>query len=231
MWYNYLMPAVKKSIIKRVKEESEENSEEKLSLESKPLINKNKPRIILLLIILLVFAFLYYFKGLFIAAVVNGQPISRLVLIRDVEKQLGKQTLDSLVTKTLIFQEAKKQNIAVSDNEINNEIKKVEESINKQGQNLDQVLALQGMTKNDLIEQIKLQKIIEKMVGKDIKITDKEINDYIEKNKSLLPQNKKPEEIKALVKQQLEQQKLGEKFQPWLDNLKKNSKIYYFVNY
>jgi len=66
----------------------------------------------LLVVVLVVAAFLL--KGLFIAALVNGQPISRFTVISELEKQSGKQALTSLVNQTLIFQEAKKKNITVS---------------------------------------------------------------------------------------------------------------------
>ena len=45
-------------------------------------------------------------------------------------------------------------------------------------------------------EQIRVQKLVEKLIGKDIKVTDKEIDDYIEKNKDSIPQDAKPEEVR-----------------------------------
>ena len=46
-------------------------------------------------------------RGLFVVALVNGEPISRIEVIKALEKQGGKATLDSLVTKKLIAQEAR----------------------------------------------------------------------------------------------------------------------------
>ncbi len=42
------------------------------------------------------------FKGQFIAATVNGSSISRWSLIQELEKQSGKSTLDTMITKKLI---------------------------------------------------------------------------------------------------------------------------------
>ncbi len=188
------------------------------------------PKVTVIVAVLIVIGLLYYFKGLFLVASVNGEPITSVSVIQELEKQNGKHILDSQITKILILQEAKKQNVNVSKDEINNEIKKIEKSFPEQGQ-LDQMLSLRGMTKNDLVEQIKIQKLIEKMVGKDIKVSDKEISDYIEKNKTSIPEGAKPQELNAQIKTQLQQQKLAEKFQPWLENRKKNAKISYFLKY
>lgn len=100
-----------------------------------------------------------------VVATVNGQPISRLTLIREMEKNSGKQTLEGLIGKTLILQEAKKQNVSVGKGEIDQEMAKIEENFKNQGQDLNQLLAFQGITRADLEEQIQLQKTAEKLAG------------------------------------------------------------------
>jgi len=100
-----------------------------------------------------------------VVATVNGQPISRLTLIREMEKNSGKQVLEGLIGKTLILQEAKKQSVFVAKEDIDQEMAKIEENFKNQGQDLNQLLAFQGMTKADLEEQIQLQKTAEKLAG------------------------------------------------------------------
>lgn len=190
-----------------------------------------KRNILILLGIVIVAGVLYYFKGLFVVALVNGQPITRLAIVQELEKRGGKQMLSSLITQALIEQEAQKRNVTVSQKEVDEAVKKVEDSLKKQGQSLDQALAFQGLTKNDFINQTKLQKLVEKLLAKDIKITDKEVNDYIEKNKNNIPEGMKPEEATASARQQLQQQKLGAKAQSWIQDLQKKAKINYFVNF
>ncbi len=190
-----------------------------------------KSYIALIAVILLVGAALYYFRGLFVAAVVNGQPISRLEVVRQTEQQSGKQTLDTLVRNALIEQKAKQQNVTVSDQEINDEIKKLNDNLSKQGQNLDQVLQAQGMTQDDLKKLIRLDKLVSKMVGKDVKVTDEEVNAYIEQNKDALPQETNEDELKKQVTEQLKQQKTNEKVRTWLADLQKEANVLYFVQY
>jgi len=171
---------------------------------------------------------LYYFRGQFIVATVNGQPIWRFTLINELEKQGGKQTLEGLITKTLIFQEAKKQKVNVSEEEISQEIKKIEESLTSQGQDLNQALAAQGTNLDELRQQIRIQKIVEKILGKDIEVTDGEVETYIEENQDFFPEDTDTEGAREEIKSQLKQQKISEEFEAWIGGLYGQAKISYF---
>lgn len=181
------------------------------------------------IVILLVLA--YFSRSLFIAAVVNGQLISRFSVTSELEKQGGKQALDSIIVKTLILQEAKKRNVSASQKEVDTQLSTIEKNVTSQGATLDQALKQQGMTKGDLIDQIKLQLVLQKIVGDNISVTDKEIEDYMTTNKDQLPQNQTPEELKAQVSQQLKRQKEQQKIQDYLTQLKNQARIIYFVQY
>lgn len=189
-----------------------------------------KSYVALVIIILLIGVGLYFFRGLFVAAVVNGQPISRLEVIRQTEQQSGKATLDTLERNVLIEQEAKKQKVTVSDKEVTDEINKLKENLKAQGQTMDQVLAAQGMSESDLSRLIRLDKLVQKMVGKDVKVSDAEVNDYLEKNKESLPTGDEAT-LKKQIKAQLVQQKTNDKVRTWLAGLQKNASIVRFVQY
>jgi len=202
-----------------------------VKLASPSSFKMRKSFVILIIVILLIGALAFKFRSFFVAAIVNGRPISRLAVVKETEKQAGKQALDNLVRNTLIEQEAEKQHVTVSDKEINDEIKKVEANLSKQGQKIDQVLALQGLTRDDLRRLIRLDKLVSKMVGKSVTVSDKDIDAYIEKNKDTLPQGQTPEQLRASVSSQLRQQALSAKVQSWLANLQSKAKIKYFVQY
>jgi foldase protein PrsA len=191
----------------------------------KTLLKKQKKVFVTLAVIVIFASLAYYFKGQFVVAMVNGRPIWRWTLVRELEKQAGGQILDSLITKTLIFQEAKKQKISVSSEEIDQEVKKLEEQMTAQGQSLEQVLGLQGMTRETLEEQIEIRKIIEQIVGSDIEITEEEVDKYFEENKDYLPEDISREE----VKEQLKQQKIGEEFQAWVESLRDGAQVSTFL--
>lgn len=189
-----------------------------------------KSYLVFFLGILAIVALIFLAGKYLIAATVNGQSVARWSVIRELERQGGKQTLESLITKTLIEQEARKKNVTISEKEVNDEIKSIEQNLSQQGQKLDQVLQLQGMTRDQLIEQIRLQKMIEKMVGK-ITVTEKEIDDFITQNQESLPTDQDEKTQRANVKERLEQQKLNEKAQKFLEDIRKNAKVNYFVQY
>lgn len=181
--------------------------------------------------VLIVAALLYYFKGLLVAATVNGQPISRLTIIKDLEKSSGKQVLRSEILRLLLVQEAKKKNITISQSEVDAQLKKIEDSLKKQGQDLDQALAAQGMSRTDLSNQVEQQIILEKLLAKQVTVSDKEISDYIDKNKSNFPEGTTEEQMKTQAATQLKDQKFNTEANKLLDSLLKQAKINYFVNY
>ena len=171
------------------------------------------------------------FRGQLVVATVNGHQISRISLIHELEKKDGKTVLDSLITEQLISQEAEKRKITLLDAEINKEISTIEKSVAKQGQNLDLLLTQQGMTRSDLLKQVKIQLLLKKMVGQNIIVTDKEINDYIDKNKASLPSGTDPATLKPQIKTQLEQQKANEKIQKLISDLQSKAKIQYLLKF
>ena len=170
-------------------------------------------------------------KDHFVVALVNGEQISRIELIRELEKAEGKRILDSLVIQTLITQEAKKRNVSATDENIQGEIAKIEKNISDQGQKLDDLLAVQNLTRRQLEKQIIIQILLQKMVGENIQVTDIEVDDYIEKNKESLPENANMDELKIDTKEQLKQQKLNGKIQELIQKLQKEAKIDYLLKF
>lgn len=190
-----------------------------------------QPRVFTGLIVVIMIVGIYFLKGLFVAALVNGEPITRLAVVSELEKQGGKQALSSLVNQALILQEARKKKVTVSQSEINAGLKQIEDSLKNQGQSLDTALAMQGMTRQDLMTQLKLRTLVEKLLADKAKVTEAEIADYIAKNKSTFPAEMTEADITKSVTEQLKQQKLGSASQAWLQELNKNAKINYFVSY
>lgn len=189
-----------------------------------------KKRVIVALIIVLLSTGIYFSRSLIFAAWVNGRPVYRLSLISELEKQGGQQVLDGLIEKALINSEAAKNKIKVEQSEIDSEIKKIEEMVSGQGLSLDDALKFRNQTRKDLVDQIKIQKIVEKLLSLKIVITDAELKDYFNTNKSLFGQNPVFDKVKDQVKNQVLQQKLSEQYNTWITELKTKAKILYFIN-
>jgi parvulin-like peptidyl-prolyl isomerase len=200
-------------------------------LRNKVLDPKNRRSLILAIIVIVLAVAVFFGKSLVIAATVNGQPISRLAIIKDLETQSGKATLDSIITRTLVYQEANKKNISVTEKDIDGEVSKIQKQFQAQGQNLDALLATQGLTRERFRDEVKVQLLVTKILGDQAKVTDKEFSDFLEKNKDLIANEKDQEAAKKSLRQQMEKQKLAQKYQEWIAKVKKNAKINYFVNY
>lgn len=193
--------------------------------------NLTKKKVAILVAVVAVAVLVYVFRGFFVAATVNGNIITRLSVDQQLEKQYGKKTLESLITKDLILQEMSKKNITVTDIEVNAEVKKIDDALKKQGRTLQDALDQQGLSRADLIDQLKIQKMIEKLFAKDAAVSDKEVDAYIEQNKDSFPSTEDPKTLRDSVKTQLSQQKLSGKFQTWLAQIQSKAKIQYFVNF
>jgi foldase protein PrsA len=215
-------PVEEMSIVEMETETIDTSSVKKMSTKSKVAI---------LTALVVIGVVLYLSRGLLLAASVNGQFIYRPTVISELEKRGGKQELDSLVTEMLIQQEAKKKNITVTDDELNAEITKISDSVKAQGQDINTLLAMQGMTQDDLKKQVRTQKFVEKILADKVKPTDQEVADYLKTNKDSLPKGNTEAQNKDLAVSQLTQQKLSTEFQTWLTEAKKNASIKYYTNY
>ncbi len=184
-----------------------------------------------LAIIILVGTFLVLTKSLFVAALVNGRPVSRIAVIKALEKQGGSDVLNTLIERSLIFQEAGRAGVKVADDAINTQIASIEEILKGQNLTLEEALAARGQTKKDLLDQIRIQKTVEAILSQKINVSEEDIAKYFEENKQLLDEGAKLEDVKEDIRQQLFQQKLNAEYTKWVEELKAKSKILYFVNF
>lgn len=189
--------------------------------------NRNVYSIMGVLIVL--FTAFYLYRDSFVAASVNGRPITRIQVIRDLEKRAGEQALDSLITKTLINQKAKEEKIIISSNQISTELEKIKTSLLAQGQSFEQFLALQGYEEQDFVDELELRLKLEALLQNKIAITEEEIDKYIEDNSSFFTeeQTSKPN-FRESIKDQLKNQKLSSQIQPFIEELRTTAKIEYF---
>jgi len=195
--------------------------------------NKKKRIIIAAIIVMAVLAALYFFRSFFVVALVNGKPITRWALDRELEKQGGRQILNTQIAEVLIKQEAKKQKVAVTAEDINQKLNEIDQQLKAQGQGqgLDTTLTAQGLTRAEFAKQMETEVLLQKLLGKDIQITDEEIEAYFKENKDFFGKDDTLEDQKENIRLTIFQQKMGEKFQPWLQTLQAQAKIIYFLKF
>lgn len=181
---------------------------------------------VILIVLALIFA-----KGLFVAATVNGSPISRLSVISELEKQGGKQALEAIIDKKLIETELNKKGVSASKEDVDAEIEKIKTQVTAQGGTLEMALAQQGLTEEMLREQITTQKKLQKLLADKVAVTDTEIDAYIKDSKATVPKDVKVEDFRKQIGEQLKQQKFQSEAQQWVSDLTASAKIKYYVNY
>ena len=190
---------------------------------------KKKKIVILLVAVFVITLFLVLNFNLIVAGTVNGIPITRLAVVKELEKQGGSQILDNLVIEMLINQEGAKNNITITDEMIQKEIKIIEDQLVTQGIDLEQALSLQGQNISDLEKSIKTRLIIENLLGDKVSVSDEEISTYFEENIEFYPEGTIFEDIRNDIEDQLKQQKITEQYEELISNLKENSSIKLFV--
>lgn len=198
--------------------------------------NKNNQKVasikkgVIVAVVIIVASLAYVNKGLFIAASVNGDLISRFSVISELEKTSGKVALESLITHSLISKEAEKNFVVAGKEEVDAEITDIENQIAIQGMTLDEALEAQGMTRESFERQILTQKKLEKLLGDKIQVSDEEVAQYITDNQITVPEGQEQEYYDG-IKNQMEQQKFSTEAGVLIDSLKSQAKINYFVEY
>lgn len=138
-----------------------------------------------------------------IAAVVNGDMITARELDRHVQSEmkarkilgkkddrsaaeLRKAVLESMINEKLVYQQAAKEKIKATDEEIDRVIAEMMKESNLSPEVFKQQLVKEGITQKELREQAKLhiltQKLISRNVSGKVVVTENEINEYYRRN-------------------------------------------------
>ncbi len=192
---------------------------------------QNKRLIIFWVIVIIIGGGSYYFKGLFIAATVDGSPVSRWSIISELEKKAGKNALDTIITKKLIENEMKKSGIIVKGEDIDAEMNTIEAQLTAQGLTLDQALSEQGMTAEELRAQLMINKGLEQILADKIAVSDEEINQYLSGSGGLAPQGTSSDDLKNQAREQLKGQKFNVEAAQWVGDLRAKADIRYYTQY
>ena len=174
----------------------------------------------IIVVVIVAAALLFWFnKGLFLAGSINGKLITTPEFYSKLSKSSGQEVFDSLVQETLIKQEAVKKGITASDKKIDAKIKELENQLGGK-EMLNNTLAQNNTTLDELRGQIVIQILVEELLADKIKVTDKEVQTYIKENVEAAAGRSKEQ-----VKETLESQRIGEEFASWFEELKKKAKI------
>ncbi|MEN3014455.1 MAG: SurA N-terminal domain-containing protein [bacterium] len=119
-----------------------------------------------------------------IVAEVEQQKITQEELNQELNKQYGMEVLQNLITQRLILLEAKKKNVNVTEQELNQEMEKI--ALNLGGMDkLQEQIKSKGITIQEYKEKLKLDILLKKLIISEI--SEEEIKVFYENNKGNLP--------------------------------------------
>ncbi|WP_246145479.1 peptidylprolyl isomerase [Bacillus rubiinfantis] len=126
-------------------------------------------------------------------ASINGEKISKDELYNELVEQYGSDTVNQLIADKIVAAEAEKQNVTVSDSELNKQIAQLQESYGGE-EAFNQTLESNNTTIEAVKKNMKNYLLVKKILEPDIKITDEEMKTYFEENKDSFAQ---AEQVKA----------------------------------
>lgn len=192
-------------------------------LQSKKLVLfRNAKTLYIVAILLGLAALLALGSRYLVVAWVDNKPITRFEFYKSLDQKYGKDVKEQIIVERLIDEEAIKRGVRISDNDINNEISKIEK---EQGgkEKLDQILQIQNISNTEFRKLVRLQLLRQKMFGQNIEVKDEEVKKFLEENKEQFPEVN--DQVRNQVKEQLKQQKLGTDFNKWLQDSLKSSRV------
>lgn len=207
------------------------NQPQKAEIEPSAQTAESKRKFFAIIAVVVLAAILYYLKSFFVVALVNNRPITRYQVIKSLEQQGGKGTLDSLISEELIKQDAQKKGVTVSQQEIDERVKSIEDEIKKSGQSFDNLLKTQGITRQQVEEQTRLQLILKRLLADKIKVSDKEVEESYVQQKDSKPKETSDGEYKKQIREALENQKLSFEAQTYVQSLQSKANIRYWLRY
>ena len=114
-------------------------------------------------------------------ATVNGDPISQADFDAKLQSSpMARQVLQQMVQEKLIEQYAAKNNIVVTSADV--AAKEDTIKANFPAGSWDQMLKARGLTENDVQSAVRTQIIIDRAVGKNVNVTEAQIDEFFNKN-------------------------------------------------
>lgn len=187
---------------------------------------RSSKKFYLVILILGILLLAVYKKSWFIAAMVNGSPVTNLELQMKLNNQFKAQTLNQLIEEKIILDEASKNNAIPNETEIDQRIKELEIQVGG-SQTFDGLLSQQGLTRSTLRNRLRLTLAISKLYEKEATISAEEVTKFVETSKNQLQATDSAGQEKEAY-DNLKNQKLSQIFSEKFQELRKNAKISIF---
>lgn len=114
-------------------------------------------------------------------ATVNGANITEDELFEAMKTSYGDSTLETLITKKLVQQEADAASIEISEQDVTDEIEIIKLEFGSE-EEFNGILMQNGLTIEDLREDMRLNAMVRKVLESKTDVTDEEIKTYFDAN-------------------------------------------------
>jgi len=166
-------------------------------------------------------------KGWVVAAIVDGRPIFSWQLNSMLRTRYGQQTLEGMIGETLIAKEAKHVGVAITDEDIKAKQTEILSSLGTEV-SLTDFLKFQGLSQADFNQQLKIQLTVERLLTRDLAITEHNIDNYIATNRAILTATE-PAGLREEAKKAIISNTVSEKLQPWFLELRQKANVMKFL--
>lgn len=197
-----------------------------MSLPERIISYRPNKRVYLILIVLGILLLAFYKKDWFIAATVNGLPITNFELQSRLNQQFREQTLNQMINEKIILQQASQKGAVPTEAEILAKIAELENQVGGK-EVLDSLLSQQGQTRETLKSQIRVQLAISKLYENEATVSAEEVAQFVENNSDQLQATESAQQLKE-AEELLKQQKLSQLFNQKFQELRQNAKIQIF---
>ncbi|EJL26453.1 SurA N-terminal domain-containing protein [Brevibacillus sp. BC25] len=155
----------------------------------------------------------------------GNTSITQNQLYSEMKKMYGKSMIHELVAEALIKQEAKAQNAAVTQEDMDKEIDSMKQQVGSP-EAFENYLKSMGMTEAQLRDKLSVLMTRDKLLDKAFPVTEEQIKTYYDTNKEQLG-SPAPEfdKVKDQIKMMLTDQNRSQNYGTWLNTLQQKHKV------
>ena len=189
----------------------------------KSYLMAKKRTVLITVLLLLTITTAAYFRYFIVPATVNGKPIFFWTYLSKLHKNFGNQVLDQIIAEEIINQEALKQGVIITPEEVNQELDVLSVQVSSSG-GIDAFLASQGLSMAEFKKQIEINQKVRKLLSTQATVSAEEVNKEYASNKQYFGQLTESE-AKKQIENNLKNQKIQQEIGIWFDKQREKADI------
>jgi parvulin-like peptidyl-prolyl isomerase len=182
-------------------------------------------------IVVLIGLFAYWKKDWFVVGVVNREPITSVEFYQGLKAKHGEAVLREIIRDKLILQEARRQNVRVTQEDVD---KKFQELEGRYGgaEGLAAALEQNNLTEQAVRDSFRILISAEKILDSKTQVSEEEIDKFIKDNPddiNVAGTDDKKGPNREAISEQLKQSKFDSEYAKWYAELEEKASILEFI--